>query len=176
MTREGRETEGGDVEHLFAPWRMRYIQGESRTTPEGDCLLCDLPVLGVIRDRLILYRSSLCYVVMNAFPYTSGHLMVVPLSHGGKMTDFTVEELGQMTALLRESERILSEVYRPGGFNVGINIGSESGAGIAGHLHAHILPRWAGDTNFLTTVSETRVIPEDLRVTYDRLLPFFLKL
>jgi ATP adenylyltransferase len=110
---------------------------------------------------------------MNAFPYTSGHLMVVPLSHGGTMGDFSPEELFQMTDLLRESERILSETYNPMGFNIGINVGAAAGAGIAGHLHAHILPRWEGDTNFLTTIHETRVIPEDLHVAYDRLLPYF---
>ena len=161
------------MEHLFAPWRMRYIKGESRTSSNGGCLLCELPEKGVNRERLILYRGSLCYVVMNAYPYTSGHLMVVPLSHGASMGEFTPEEMFQMTDLLRESERILTEVYRPGGFNVGINVGSAAGAGIAGHLHAHILPRWDGDTNFLTTIHNTRVIPEDLHVTYDNLLPHF---
>jgi ATP adenylyltransferase len=110
---------------------------------------------------------------MNAFPYTTGHLMVVPLSHGASMVNFAPEELFQVTDLLRKSERILNEVYQPGGFNVGINVGSAAGAGIAGHLHAHILPRWQGDTNFLTTIHNTRVIPEDLHITYDHLLPHF---
>ncbi|EQD25638.1 MAG: Histidine triad (HIT) protein [Leptospirillum sp. Group IV 'UBA BS'] len=121
----------------------------------------------------MLYCGSCCYVVMNAFPYTSGHLMVVPLSHGPSMGDFPLETLCEMTSLLKECERIIGEAYHPGGYNMGINIGQAAGAGIAGHLHAHILPRWEGDTNFLTTVHETRVVPEDLRETYDRLLPFF---
>lgn len=164
------------MEHLFAPWRMRYIKGESRTAGDGSCLLCEIPREGVSRDRLVLYRGELCYIVMNAFPYTSGHLMVVPLSHGAKMGDFSLEVLCEMTALLRECERIIGEIYRPGGFNMGVNVGSAAGAGIAGHLHAHILPRWDGDTNFLTTVSETRVVPEDLRESYDRMHPYFLNI
>ena len=164
------------MNHLFAPWRMRYIKGESRTADDGSCLLCEIPRDGVSRDRLVLYRGNLCYVVMNAFPYTSGHLMVVPLDHGAKMGDFPLAVLSEMTSLLRECERIIGEIYRPGGFNMGINVGSAAGAGIAGHLHAHILPRWDGDTNFLTTVAEARVVPEDLRESYDRLRPSFTRL
>lgn len=164
------------MNHLFAPWRMRYIKGESRTADDGSCLLCEIPREGVSRDRLVLYRGNLCYVVMNAFPYTSGHLMVVPLDHGAKMGDFPLPVLAEMTSLLRECERIIEEIYRPGGFNMGINVGSAAGAGIAGHLHAHILPRWDGDTNFLTTVAEARVVPEDLRESYDRLRPSFIRL
>ena len=164
------------MEHLFAPWRMRYIRGESRTAPGGGCLLCDIPATGVSRERLVLFCGSLCYVVMNAFPYTSGHLMVVPHAHGPTMGDFPLETLCEMTGLLRECERIIGETFHPGGFNMGINVGQAAGAGIAGHLHAHILPRWEGDTNFLTTVHETRVVPEDLRETYDRLFPFFRNL
>ena len=161
---------------LFAPWRMRYIKGESRTADDGSCLLCEIPREGVSRDRLVLFRGDLCYIVMNAFPYTSGHLMVVPLGHGASMGDFALPVLAEMTGLLRECERIIGELYRPGGFNMGINVGGAAGAGIAGHLHAHILPRWEGDTNFLTTVAEARVVPEDLRESYDRLLPAFSRL
>ena len=161
------------MEHLFAPWRMRYIRGESRTAPGGGCLLCEIPEMGVSRDRLVLYRGPLCYVVMNAFPYTSGHLMVVPVDHGASLSDYPIDTLCEMTQLLKECEGIIRKVYHPGGFNLGINVGQAAGAGIAGHLHTHILPRWEGDTNFLTTVHETRVVPEDLRESYDRLLPFF---
>ncbi len=161
------------MEHLFAPWRMRYLRGESRTASNGGCLLCEIPEKGVSRDRLVLHRGSLCYVVMNAFPYTSGHLMVVPVAHGASLSDYPTDTLCEMTKLLKECEGIIQKVYQPGGFNMGINVGHAAGAGIAGHLHAHILPRWEGDTNFLTTVHETRVVPEDLRESYDRLLPFF---
>ncbi len=152
---------------------MRYIRGESRTAPGGGCLLCTIPENGVSRDRLVLSCGLHCYVVMNAYPYTSGHLMVVPKAHGPALADYSIETLCEMMGLLRECERIIGEAFHPGGYNIGINVGQAAGAGIAGHLHVHILPRWEGDTNFLTTIHETRVVPEDLRETYDRLLPFF---
>ena len=116
------------MNHLFAPWRMRYIKGESRTADDGSCLLCEIPREGVSRDRLVLYRGNLCYVVMNAFPYTSGHLMVVPLDHGAKMGDFPLPVLAEMTSLLRECERIIDEIYRPGGVQHGNQCGKCRGS------------------------------------------------
>ncbi|MHB8543735.1 MAG: HIT family protein [Leptospirales bacterium] len=161
------------MESLSAPWRMKYIKGESRSTADGGCVLCDLSRTGVSRERLVLFRTSLCYVVLNAFPYTSAHMMVVPHSHGGSLLSQETEVLRQMMDLLKSCEEILRKEYNPGGLNLGINVGKSAGAGILDHLHAHILPRWEGDTNFMTTVHELRVLPEDLLNTYDRLLPHF---
>jgi ATP adenylyltransferase len=161
------------MDYLSSPWRMKYIRGESRSAPDGGCLFCSIGRIGVSRDSLVLYQGSLCFVVMNAYPYTSGHMMVVPNAHGGSLQSHSPDALREMTDLLRECERILIEEYKPAGLNLGINIGKSAGAGIQEHLHAHILPRWDGDTNFMTTVHEVRVLPEDLVMTYDRLLPHF---
>ncbi|AFS54114.1 HIT family protein [Leptospirillum ferriphilum] len=162
------------MESLSAPWRMRYIKGESRTTGDGGCILCDLSRAGVRRDRLVLYRTTLCYIVLNAFPYTSGHLMVVPHAHGGTLASQNPEGLREIMDLLGACEKILEKEYNPSGYNIGINVGKSAGAGIQDHLHAHILPRWEGDTNFMTTIHEVRVLPEELLATYDRLFPHFL--
>lgn len=162
------------MESLSAPWRMKYIKGESRTTGDGGCVLCELSRAGVRRDRLVLYRSDLCYIVLNAFPYTSGHLMVVPHEHGGSLSSQSADSLREMMDLLGVCEKALEKEYNPSGYNIGINVGKSAGAGIEDHLHAHILPRWEGDTNFMTTIHEVRVLPEELQATYDRLLPHFL--
>ncbi len=155
---------------------MKYIKGESRSTSDGGCVLCELAQTGVKRDRLVLYNASHCYVVLNAFPYTSAHMMVVPHSHGGTLLSQNAETLRQMMDLLRSCEEILRKEYNPNGFNLGINVDRSAGAGIQDHLHAHILPRWEGDTNFMTTVHELRVLPEGLLDTYDRLAPHFHRL
>ena len=152
---------------------MKYIKGESRSTSDGGCVLCNLARSGVKRERLVLFSASHCYVVLNAFPYTSAHMMVVPHSHGGTLLSQDPAALRQMMELLRHCEEILEKEYNPNGFNLGINVGRSAGAGIQDHLHAHILPRWEGDTNFMTTVHELRVLPEDLLDTYDRLAPHF---
>jgi ATP adenylyltransferase len=153
---------------------MRYIKGESRTSGDGGCVLCELSRAGVGRDRLVLCRTGLCYVVLNAFPYTSGHLMVVPHAHGGSLASQKAESLREMMDLLAVCEKVLEKEYNPSGYNLGINVGKSAGAGIQDHLHAHILPRWEGDTNFMTTIHEVRVLPEELQATYDRLFPHFL--
>ncbi|MHB1927597.1 MAG: HIT family protein [Leptospirillum sp.] len=161
------------MESLSAPWRMRYIKGESRATEDGGCVLCELSRSGVRKDRLVLHRTALCYVVLNAYPYTSGHLMVVPHDHGGTLSGQSPESLREMMDLLRICEKILEKEYNPSGFNLGINVGKSAGAGIRDHLHAHILPRWEGDTNFMTTIHEIRVLPEELQASYERLYPHF---
>lgn len=161
------------MEYLSSPWRMKYIRGESRSAPDGGCLFCSLSRIGVSREHLVLHQSARCFVVMNAYPYTSGHMMVVPNGHGGSLRDHSPETVREVMDLLRECERILVEEYKPAGLNLGINIGKSAGAGIQEHLHAHILPRWDGDTNFMTTVHEVRVLPEDVVTSYDRLFPRF---
>ena len=135
-----------------------FCIGES---PEGDA------------DRLVLHRARFNFVIMNLFPYTSGHLMVTPYTHVGKIGNTDSEQMNEMMALTREAVRILEEAYHPDGFNLGMNIGEAAGAGIRDHLHFHIVPRWSGDTNFVTVTGETRVLPEDLRDSYRKLRVLF---
>jgi ATP adenylyltransferase len=124
-------------------------------------------------ERLIVYRGEFNFVVLNRFPYTSGHLMVVPYRHVSELASLNIDEANEMMALVRSSEQHLRAVYRPDGLNIGMNLGESAGAGIAGHIHMHVLPRWSGDANFMTTVGETRVLPEDLPVTWRRLKAAF---
>jgi len=118
---------------------------------------------------LVVHRAAANFVILNRFPYTSGHVMVVPVQHVATLEELSEEALVEMFRLARDCERHLRAIYRPEGLNLGMNIGKSAGAGIAGHLHLHILPRWTGDTNFMTVVGETRVLPEDLTVTWERL-------
>jgi len=120
-----------------------------------------------------VYRDRLCYVILNRFPYNSGHLMIVPYQHLATLEDLDAETLSELMALTQLSLRVLREAYSPQGFNVGLNIGQAAGAGIVSHIHLHVIPRWGGDTNCMTTVGQTRVIPEWLDQTYERLRPLF---
>lgn len=156
------------IEQLWAPWRHQYIETAGKS--EG-CIFCDFPAKGEAHDEenLILYRSNHGFLILNAFPYSNGHLMVVPFRHTTTMEDYTEPELLDVMKLTRLSLRLLSMAYHPEGFNTGLNIGRVAGAGIANHLHWHVVPRWNGDTNFMTAVSGLRVIPERLESTYARL-------
>ena len=154
-------------EILFAPWRMSYLTGPSPSGP-SDCLFCELQVLGDA-EALIIARGHSVYAVLNRFPYSNGHVMVAPFSHRGTLAELSTDERGElMDEAARLEEALLAE-YRPHGFNAGLNLGRSAGAGIPGHLHLHLVPRWDGDTNFMTVVSGTRVVPEDLGATYRRL-------
>jgi len=153
------------VKYLWAPWRLQYIKG----SPTPDCIFCAFPREGRDRDRGILLQGRLAFVILNAYPYNSGHLMVVPHRHVADLVDLTDDEHLEMQHLVRACMRALRAVYRPEGFNIGMNIGRAAGAGIADHLHTHIVPRWIGDTNFMPVLGETKVLPEDLTATYDRL-------
>ncbi|HIE47739.1 TPA: HIT domain-containing protein [Candidatus Bipolaricaulota bacterium] len=158
---------------LWTPWRMAYLRGDE-PLPEG-CLFCVKPQ-SQDAEAHILHRGNRCYVILNRFPYNNGHLMVVPYAHVATLEDLDPEALAELMALTQLSLRVLREAYTPQGFNVGMNIGSVAGAGVAEHIHLHVVPRWGGDTNYMTTVSQTRVIPEWLDQTYERLRPLFERL
>lgn len=154
------------MDYLWTPWRYQYITTSDKPC---ECVFCAAGKSSDDRENLVVHRGQSCYVILNRFPYTSGHLMVVPFAHKATLEDLPDETLTEMIRLARDGERTMRAVYRPEGLNLGMNIGKSAGAGIAGHLHLHILPRWTGDTNFMTVVSETRVLPEDLQVTWERL-------
>ncbi len=154
-------------ERLWAPWRMRYVES-ANDQPDG-CIFDDLPAAGDDRENLILHRGKAAFVLLNAFPYTSGHLMIAPYRHVADPAELTDEEMLEIQRLIGSSVAWIRAAYKPDGFNIGANIGSAAGAGIPDHLHWHVVPRWKGDTNFLSTVGETRVLPESLEESYDRL-------
>lgn len=158
------------MDRLWTPWRMAYIKGEARH--EG-CVFCDLPGQGESADveNLILHRGEQAYIIMNKFPYNSGHLMVAAYRHCSGYEDLTAGEHAEVAALTQRCIRALDVVYRPGGFNIGVNQGHAAGAGIADHLHLHVVPRWVGDTNYMTTIGEAKVLPETLDQTYEKLRP-----
>lgn len=155
------------MKHIFSPWRMKYI---SMHTPKADCIFCEALAKPDSPENLVLWRGRYCFIILNRFPYTSGHLMVVPMEHQPTLEEVSPQANAEMSDLLGRVCRLLRKVYRPEGFNIGANIGAVAGAGVAGHVHFHVVPRWGGDTNFMSTVGETRVLPEDLEETYRRLL------
>ena len=152
---------------------MSYISQGNR--PSG-CVLCDLSHDEVGEGSLVLWRGEKVFVVLNRYPYVSGHLMVVPARHVGDCLAVPLDEWDAAWRMVLASVAALSEVYRPHGFNIGMNLGRAAGAGIEGHIHIHVVPRWDGDNNFVSVVSETRVIPEALEVTWRRLRPCFQRL
>lgn len=158
------------MDRLWSPWRYRYI---STAGASDECIFCSKPAENRDAENLIVYRAERNFIILNLFPYTSGHLMVAPYQHLGNLEEAPAETLAEMMQLTRAAETCLRQVYRAPGFNIGMNIGSCAGAGIAGHIHMHVLPRWSGDANFMTTVGETRVLPEDLTTTYERLRAAF---
>jgi ATP adenylyltransferase len=154
------------MDRLYTPWRLPYVTAAGRTHP--DCIFCD--ALAHIDDEpLVVHRGRRAFVILNKYPYNNGHAMVVPHRHSGDFGALDAEELAEMMALAQQVERALTAIYRPHGFNLGLNVGKPAGAGVLDHLHLHIVPRWNGDTNFMTVVGDTRVLPEDLGVTADRL-------
>jgi ATP adenylyltransferase len=154
------------LDQLFAPWRMAYI--DSADKQEG-CIFCDFPKENRDRDRLILARGERVFVIMNAFPYNPGHLMVAPYRHEGEYNLLEEPEFLEMHRYGQRCVKILKKAMSPQGFNMGINIGKIAGAGFAGHVHLHIVPRWNGDTNFMPVVGETKVLPEALHETWEKL-------
>ena len=156
------------MEHLWSPWRMKYLQGEPGGAP-GGCIFCDKPTQQRDPENLIVRRGQLAFVILNRYPYNNGHLMVVPYAHASSLEDLQAPALTEIMLLTQQALRALRAVYQPQGFNVGANLGAPAGAGIAGHVHLHVVPRWAGDTNYMTVTAGTRVIPEDLSETFRQL-------
>jgi ATP adenylyltransferase len=158
------------MDYLWTPWRFAYVTTADRAVT---CVFCDKLAAGDDQREYIVYRGHLNYLVLNIFPYTVGHLLIVPYRHIANMIEATAEELAELISLAQRSEQALRRVYHPHGINVGMNIGRSAGAGVAGHLHLHILPRWDADSNFMSIVAETRVLPEDLTVTWSKLRAAF---
>ena len=160
------------LDRLYTPWRLAYVTGAAKSS---DCVFCAAQQSSDA-DVLIVLRGATCFVILNLFPYNNGHLMVVPNRHIATLVDALPEELHEMMEFTRLSEIALREAFEPHGLNVGINLGKAAGAGILEHLHIHLVPRWTGDTNFMTVIGQTRVLPQELPVTADRLRPIFEKL
>jgi ATP adenylyltransferase len=165
------------MEHLWSPWRMAYLRGDDspaatdRLPATGmlsspGCIFCDKPRESRDRENLIVHRAERAFVILNLYPYNNGHLMVVPYQHVPSFEQLDEPALAEVMRLLNQGVAALRKVYNPQAFNLGANIGQAAGAGIADHVHMHIVPRWAGDTNYMATVAGTRVIPEDLQETY----------
>jgi ATP adenylyltransferase len=163
------------VDRLWTPWRYQYISGAAgEKAADDDCVLCSL-ARDEERDEhnFVLHRAARNFVVLNLYPYTSGHLMIVPYAHEAALDSLDKETTDELMDLAKRAQAALREAYRPEGFNLGMNLGRVAGAGVAGHVHLHALPRWAGDANFMSVVGETRVLPEDLPTTYKKLRELF---
>lgn len=158
------------MDRLWTPWRLAYVTDASKA--ESACIFC-AALAAPEPDPLVVRRGARAFVILNKFPYNNGHLMVVPHRHVARLADLDADELLEMMALAQTAERVLTEVYRPHGFNLGINLGRPAGAGILDHLHLHIVPRWNGDTSFMTVFDETRVLPEELSETARRVRAAF---
>lgn len=156
------------MQALFTPWRMEYLQAH-RT---AGCVFCDAQGADP-RGALVVHAGAGAYILLNRYPYTNGHLMVAPRAHGGDLGALPPAVRAELMDLLVLCRRVLDRAYRPGGYNIGMNLGQCAGAGIADHLHAHVVPRWEGDTNYMTVLNETRMIPEALEVTWERLQALF---
>ena len=153
------------MEHLWAPWRIEYIQMPT----ESGCILCQKPRENKDEANFVLYRGQHSFIIMNAFPYNPGHLMVAPYRHVANLQDLRDEEAMELFTIVKKGLGLLKEVIKPTGFNVGLNLGKVAGAGIAEHLHTHIVPRWQGDTNFMPVLSDTKVISEAVGDMYRKL-------
>ena len=157
---------------LFTPWRFPYLTAPKGDQPAG-CIFCIAASSDDVRQTLTLFRSADALVMLNRYPYTNGHLMVAPVAHEARLFDSADRSLKALIRLTAEAQRILSDVYRPDGFNVGMNFGQVAGAGVADHYHLHIVPRWGGDVNFMTVTAQTRLVPESLEQTFEKLEKLF---
>ena len=158
------------MNRLWAPWRMTYVGGSS--APAG-CIFCDLPRAANDRENLILGRTASTFAILNRYPYSNGHLMVVPARHVSSVQDLNSAEFAELGESLRKAVRLVEKSYAPQGFNLGMNLGRVAGAGIADHLHWHAVPRWNGDTNFMPVLGDVKVMIEHLYASWDRLRPLF---
>ena len=160
------------MKHLWSPWRMTYIDNHDKET---GCVFCNAQAKTDGADNLIAFRGERAYVILNRYPYTSGHLMVVPFDHKANLEELDPSTRAEMMELTARCMTVLRAVYNSQAFNVGANIGEAAGAGVVGHVHIHIVPRWHGDTNFMSTLGETRVLPETLEDTYRKIGAAFQK-
>ena len=154
------------MDYLWTPWRYAYVTNSIKTS---DCIFCDLVALGDDAKAHIVHRGQACFVVLNTFPYTPGHVMIVPYAHLDELRKLPAPAAHEMMDLSQRMENVLRELYRPDGVNLGMNIGKAAGAGVAGHIHMHALPRWVADSNFISVVGETRILPETLETTYEKI-------
>ena len=154
------------MDYLWTPWRYRYV---AEAKNQKGCVFCNAAAANQDEEWLIVQRGVQNFVILNRYPYTTGHVMVVPYAHTADFSGLDRETAGEMMLLSQRVQAAIEDVYNPDGFNLGMNLGHSAGAGIADHLHMHLLPRWTGDTNFMTTVAETRLEPEELSVTYTKL-------
>ena len=158
------------MDYLFTPWRYAYITSAGKTP---QCPFCHRENQADDRKALIVHRARHCLIMLNAFPYTSGHVMIIPYQHLDTLDKLPAAAAQEMIALAQRMESVLRSLYHPDGINLGMNIGAAAGAGVAGHIHLHVLPRWIADSNFMTTVGETRILPESLETTWERLRAAF---
>jgi ATP adenylyltransferase len=158
------------LERIFAGWRSAYVSDVAQVEPADDeCVFCALLATdGEDRERLIVHRGETCVALLNLYPYGSGHVLLMPYRHISSLDELTAAERRELFDFVVDASNALQKAYEPDGMNVGANLGRAAGAGVPGHLHFHALPRWSGDTNFMTAVGETRVIPEDLSTTFDK--------
>jgi len=158
------------MDHLWSPWRYQYV---SKSVPVAGCIFCVKSSEQRDPENYIVHRGAGGFVILNIYPYSTGHLMIAPYEHIGSLEGLSEPAVTEIMQLTRLAERHLNRIYRPQGLNIGMNIGEAAGAGVPGHVHMHVLPRWFGDTNFMTAVAETRVLPESLDVTYEKLTKAF---
>ena len=160
------------MDRLWSPWRLEYVTGGDT---KGGCVFCDV-TRPPQPDSLVVFEGTTSYIILNLYPYNNGHLMIVPRRHVPSLSGLTRDELAEIATLTQRAEAALTEAYQPHGMNVGINLGKAAGAGVADHVHVHVVPRWNGDTNFMTTIGSLRVLPEELGATLARLRPIFGRL
>jgi ATP adenylyltransferase len=155
---------------IWAPWRLKYVKGATDDA-EGECIFCAFPAQGPDHDaeNLIVHRGERCFVILNKFPYTNGHLMVAPFEHIATLPELDPETTAEIMALTQQSMKLIEATYTPHGYNVGVNQGRVAGAGIEDHIHMHVVPRWGGDTNFMPVLADTRVMPQTLEESYEAL-------
>ena len=158
------------MDHLWSPWRYSYV---SKAEPAGVCLFCQKSSERKDEENFIVHRGQGNFIILNLYPYTTGHVMIAPYAHVATIEETPEATLVEMILLARQAEKHLRAIYRPQGLNVGMNVGECAGAGVAGHIHLHVLPRWPGDVNFMTATGETRVLPEDLGLTFEKLSKAF---
>jgi len=156
------------MKQIWSPWRLEYIEQSQKDKSKNQCFLC-INKTKKKMNNFVLYRGKYSFIILNRFPYNAGHLMVVPLRHIGAIEKLTAQETSEMFSLVQKSVVVLKKVFKPDGFNIGANIGKVAGAGVPGHIHLHVVPRWSGDTNFMPVVGDTKIINDSLNRIYNKL-------